>query len=59
MFGPPVQSVQFSVARQGATIGTFDGLTFRKMIASGEILATDHYWKQGMAGWDLVDNYRG
>jgi len=55
----PVQSVQFSVARQGATIGTFDGLTFRKMIASGEILATDHYWKQGMAGWDLVDNYRG
>ena len=55
----PVQGIQFSVARQGKTIGTFDGLTFRKMIASGEILLTDHYWKQGMAGWDLVDNYRG
>jgi hypothetical protein len=53
------QSVQISVARQGNAIGTFDAFTFRRKLASGEILPTDHYWKQGMSGWDVVANYRG
>ena len=54
----PPPPVQISVARQGKTIGTYDAFTFGKLVASGEIHATDHYWKQGMAGWELVCNYR-
>jgi hypothetical protein len=55
---PPAPPVQISVARQGKTIGTYDAFTFGKLVASGEIHATDHYWKQGMAGWELVCKYR-
>jgi hypothetical protein len=55
----PSQAVQISVARSGKTIGTFDPLTFRQKLTGGEILPTDHYWKQGMASWDLVSNYTG
>ncbi len=48
-----------SVARQGQNIGSFDLGSFKQNIASGVILPTDHYWSKGMAGWELVSNFRG
>lgn len=56
---PPAPNILISVARRGETIGTYDPFTFGKLVASGEIHPTDHYWKQGMAKWDIVLNYRG
>jgi hypothetical protein len=50
--------VSISVSRQGQNIGTFDAGTFKQKVASGSILPSDHYWKKGMAGWELVSNYR-
>ena len=55
----PRQEVLISIARQGKTIGTFSEQKMIQQLASGEILPTDHYWKQGMAGWELVANYKG
>ena len=54
----PTAAVSISVARQGQNIGTFDAGAFKQNVASGSILPSDHYWKKGMAGWELVSNYR-
>lgn len=51
--------ITISVARQGRNIGNFDVATFKQNVASGTILQTDHYWTQGMAGWELVSSFRG
>lgn len=56
---PPAPNILISVARRGETIGTYDPFTFGRLVASGELHPTDHYWKPGMAKWDLVLNYRG
>jgi hypothetical protein len=47
------------VARQGKNIGSFDLNAFKQNVAAGLIIPSDHYWIQGMAGWDLVSNFRG
>jgi hypothetical protein len=47
------------VARQGKNIGSFDLNAFKQNVAAGLIVPSDHYWTQGMAGWDLVSNFRG
>ena len=52
-------TVSISVARSGQNIGNFDLISCKQKSASGEILANDHYWKQGMAGWELVSNFKG
>jgi len=56
---PPQPAVVVSVARNGQNIGNFDLQTFRQNITTGVFLPTDHYWTQGMAGWELVANYKG
>lgn len=56
---PPQPAVVVSVARNGQNIGSFDLHTFRQNITTGVFLPTDHYWTQGMAGWELVANYKG
>jgi hypothetical protein len=55
----PSGGARISVARQGKNLGNFEESTFRQNVASGLILPSDHYWKKGMAGWELVSNYRG
>lgn len=51
--------VTILVARQGKNIGSFDSNAFKQNVTAGLILPSDHYWTQGMAGWELVSNYRG
>lgn len=54
----PQSEVSISVARQGQTIGSFDLKSFKQNVAAGMLLPTDHYWKNGMAAWELIANYR-
>jgi hypothetical protein len=48
-----------SVARQGKNLGNYGLSAFKKDMASGLILPTDHYWTKGMPAWELVSNFKG
>jgi hypothetical protein len=51
--------VIFYVDREGAEIGPFSEEEFREKILAGDIKPGDHYWKEGMADWQLVSEFRG
>jgi predicted RNA-binding Zn-ribbon protein involved in translation (DUF1610 family) len=42
------------ISRGGAELGSFPWSEIRSLIASGSVLPTDHYWREGMAEWRLV-----
>ena len=42
------------IARAGVEIGAWAAEEVRAKLATGELRATDHYWKPGMAGWLLL-----
>ena len=42
------------IAKRGVIFGQFQLADLREKIGTGEVLRTDHYWKQGMQGWLLV-----
>lgn len=39
------------ISRNGATFGPYDEQRLTELIASGDILHTDYYWREGMDGW--------
>ncbi|MDQ3198918.1 MAG: DUF4339 domain-containing protein [Verrucomicrobiota bacterium] len=45
-------------ARDGELLGEFPENGFRRQRASGGILATDHYWTEGMTDWKMVSDWR-
>lgn len=56
---PASSDIMISVARAGGVMGTYPLDEFKSRLANGQFLATDHYWKSGMAAWDTVANFRG
>jgi hypothetical protein len=48
----------YHVARNGEVLGEFSPVEFRKKVSEGEILPDDHYWRDDMADWQLVRNWR-
>lgn len=56
---PAHAEVMISVARAGGVIGTYPKSVFQAKVASGEFIASDHYWISGMAAWETVANFRG
>ena len=55
---PTPTDVMISVARAGAVMGTYPIDDFKSRIASGQFIATDHYWKSGMTAWETVANFQ-
>ena len=49
--------MRFYVARAGAEIGEYESAEFEEKIRAGEILPTDHFWAEGMAGWLLISQF--
>ena len=43
-----------TISRDGAEIGKFLESDLMMLIEQKKILATDHYWKEGMSNWGLV-----
>ena len=44
----------FKIARGGKTLFDFTGREVVAALAAGTILPSDHYWTQGMTGWETV-----
>jgi hypothetical protein len=44
----------FKIARSGNTIFDLTGKEVMDALSAGTVLPTDHYWTQGMTGWELV-----
>jgi hypothetical protein len=42
------------IARNGEILGAVTEAEFSEGIAQGRILATDHWWKEGMDAWTEV-----
>jgi hypothetical protein len=42
------------IARDGQEIGQHPKEAIPQLVASGEVLPTDHYWHQGMREWAVV-----
>ena len=42
------------VARRGVIMGKYQRADVIALIASGQILRTDHYWSRGLPGWQLI-----
>lgn len=41
----------YQVAREGEVLGVYDEDSLPKLLRSGELKITDHYWREGMAEW--------
>lgn len=46
----------FKIARGGQTIFDLSGQEVVNALAAGTVLASDHYWTQGMTGWEKVSS---
>ena len=46
----------YQVAHDGDDLGSFDGQTLRKLVLSGKIKLTDHYWHEGLTEWLTIDH---
>lgn len=46
----------FKIARGGKTIFDLTGKEVMDALTAGTVLPTDHYWTQGMTGWELVSS---
>lgn len=46
----------FKIARGGNTIFDLTGKEVMDALAAGTVLPTDHYWTQGMSGWEKVSS---
>jgi membrane protease subunit (stomatin/prohibitin family) len=53
---PPPPQIQYSVAVNGQTMGPFNMQQLQQMVQNGQLTASTHVWKQGMAGWDAAGN---
>ena len=42
------------VARHGVIMGKYQRADVIALIASGQVLRTDHYWSRGLPGWQLI-----
>jgi len=42
----------------GVPIGQFEEAEFRKKILRGELQADHYYWREGMADWKPISEYR-
>jgi hypothetical protein len=42
----------------GASIGQFEGADFREKIHRGELQPDHYYWREGMADWKPISEYR-
>ena len=47
-------SLNLQVARGGEVLGSYEPAELRRLVASGEVVAEDYYWSEGMADWQLV-----
>lgn len=59
---PPIPTVAYNVAKDGASTGPFDLATLTTMAASGELKPDSLVWKAGMPTWvraDSVDELKG
>lgn len=59
---PPIPTVAYNVAKDGASTGPFDLATLTSMAASGELKPDSLVWKAGMPTWvraDSVDELKG
>lgn len=46
----------FKIARGGQTIFDLSGQEVVNALAAGTVLPSDHYWTQGMTGWEKVSS---
>lgn len=42
------------VARKGVVLGKYQQVQLVSLLASGQVLHTDHYWIKGMPGWQVI-----
>jgi hypothetical protein len=47
-------SILIHVARQGVVLGKYPQPQLVSLLASGQVLHTDHYWIKGMPGWQVI-----
>ncbi|MEH7130420.1 SPFH domain-containing protein [Neobacillus drentensis] len=52
---PPVIATTYHVAVNGQATGPFDIATLKQMATSGTLTRSSLVWKQGMAGWVVVE----
>lgn len=53
---PPMPSVQYYVALNGAQAGPFNMQQLQSMTQGGQLTKQTYVWKQGMSNWDLAGN---
>ena len=46
--------VLIHIARAGVVIGKYKSSEVLSLFSSSELKPTDHYWQEGMAGWELL-----
>ena len=46
--------VRIHIARNGSVIGVHEEHAVPALVALGEIRRTDHWWREGMKGWERV-----
>jgi membrane protease subunit (stomatin/prohibitin family) len=51
---PPPPQIQYNVAVNGQTTGPFNMQQLQQMVQNGQLTASTHVWKQGMAGWETA-----
>lgn len=59
---PPIPTVAYNVAKDGASTGPFDLTTLTTMAASGELKPDSLVWKAGMPTWvraDSIEDLKG
>lgn len=48
--------MQIFISRNGEQIGAWSEAEVRQYYLAGNLVATDHYWREGMAQWDTLGN---
>lgn len=48
----------YSVSRDGQLLGTYSETEVREGLASGQLLGTDHFWRQGMGQWTHLSEFK-
>lgn len=51
---PPIPTVKFYLAKNGAATGPYDLETLRSMIASNDFNSSSLVWKEGMQSWKMA-----
>ena len=46
--------LQVRIARAGKEVGSYDSAEALRLLGSGTLKPTDHYWHLGMGGWELL-----